>query len=1450
MKRQMTSAAITLINSLRSPRPNGLRKAISWMLMTTLTLVPILSGRTPVTPPAQAQTICSGADPNRIFQGCRLGSAFETNLENVALDELTNLHQLPLADRARLIDSQRNELRSLLFGQLRNIIKKTNRTSAENAAVDALAAQVKAKRVESAQFAVEEYNKWLASPCTYRPPDGFNYDGNLLCAAARLNPAVAGPVDPPKFEEFQAYGVARSFSVFKDFKTQKIIDQVVASSAFFGGIAAGGGLGALAAVVVPEALLKALFPFATRAFAIGGGGAAGLGGAAAAVGGAVLIVVVAIVIGTLRGIEVFNAVAIPGKLQAKLDEVRNAAAPDLAQLILTPEGEQEIFSSFILLTLPDFPSTAQIPAAQPSDPKFIVRQEGSTLETISAAINFKSWDNDNQSARLNGAWFINQYREENLDQERWALRIDYINWKGEAWSAGRRGATFNHTKYGDTKTTFQSPEINYRDWNGAHFTARLLLQELSVAVLPVVLDRGRQTPDSPIGVTVPQTLPIARVNSAGQAPNTLSILVNNGTSATTSGVTISDLKIDAEGKVTASLAAECSAVAPVFELKVIDNVNQIRTTSLTVQLTPLADMPRNPLASSLPDGVVGVSYNGVLIGFYIIAGFCTNIGSQGFTVTSGHLPPGLSFGMVRQCTGSGSVQNCTLIGEGLIGQPTAAGVYEFTVRRSYSNGDNFSQAYTVEIKGDPAPLPSGAVSWWSGERGLVDDLKRNHAGAVNISNSDFARGKVGLAFSFDGNNRAVRLPNDFFPFDSAGNLPFSFETWFKTATGGVIIGQQDVDPFNASFIHTPGVYVGVDGKLRVRMFAGGETPLEPMTSANAVNDDAFHHVAVIYDGQQQIAYLDGAEIGRIAHTQSGVDLDWRYQLGTGYGGAWPATNGSWFNFMGLIDEPTLYNRALTLEEVQSIFNAGSVGKMDISITAADPVCGAQEGFIKVEVIGHATPFNYAIDDSDFRPDRIFVVPAGSYQVKIKDIAGRVFTRSVILDNSALSISATDQNFTAQGGTGSFNVDSTCEWQAVSNNPEFITITSPSGGQGTGSGAVNFSVAANNISTRSGTITVTSGIGVKTFTVQQAGPAITATVSGGGTICPGGSGTVSVNLTGGAAPYTVSLSDGQTKTGSSLPITFTVSPTATATYTVLSATDGFGSAATVAGSATFTVNQQPVSLGNYPATSVAQGGSTTIAPSAAPANASNLTVSAPGFTGSLSIDPTTGVVTVGNAGPAGNFTVTIAASNSCESSARTFALAVTGTGCSVTINPVTLNQPALSVPYAQVLTTSQSGSYTYSVSAGSLPPGLSLIKVLGVTSIAGIPTTPGTYNFTLSAARSGSNCVATRSYTLVVPGTVIPLLDCLVRNPNRTYTARFGYDNTTGAVQTIPIGSNNYFTPGKQNRGQATVFQPGRVRNAFSVTFTANGSNLGVWLLRGPDNVLRPVNVTTAKIGCQ
>src|SRR5262249_20838418 len=162
----------------------------------------------------------------------------------------------------------------------------------------------------------------------------------------------------------------------------------------------------------------------------------------------------------------------------------------------------------------------------------------------------------------------------------------------------------------------------------------------------------------------------------------------------------------------------------------------------------------------------------------------------------------------------------------------------------------------------------------------------------------FAPGKVGQAFSFDGTGQ-VRLPDNFLPYPTSGTstTPLSFETWFKTTTGGVILGQQGGSGY------VPAVYVGTDGRLRAQMFWKGAA--DPIASAGPVNDGQFHHVAVTYDGSSLTAYLDGSPIGTKAHTQVAYAGSYQYQLGAGPTAGWPAGNGGWYAFQGLIDEPAV-----------------------------------------------------------------------------------------------------------------------------------------------------------------------------------------------------------------------------------------------------------------------------------------------------------------------------------------------------------------------------------------------------------------------------------------------------------------------------------------------------------------------------------------------------------------
>jgi hypothetical protein len=220
-----------------------------------------------------------------------------------------------------------------------------------------------------------------------------------------------------------------------------------------------------------------------------------------------------------------------------------------------------------------------------------------------------------------------------------------------------------------------------------------------------------------------------------------------------------------------------------------------------------------------------------------------------------------------------------------------------------------------------AAPPPNLTAWWKGE-----DNSTDVTGSYNATpggDVGFRAGEVGQAFSFDGSATPyVALPSAVFPFPN--QTPFSFETWFETSSGGVILSQQDVAPYLTPVYNAPGAYVGTDGKLNVYLFYGDNV----LTGPYPVNDGAFHHRAVTDNGVTQIVYLDGEQIASQSTYEYGYATTYYYQLGTGDTLYWGDANNGWDTFNGLIDEPTAYSRALTPSEVLNIFAAGKYGKCD------------------------------------------------------------------------------------------------------------------------------------------------------------------------------------------------------------------------------------------------------------------------------------------------------------------------------------------------------------------------------------------------------------------------------------------------------------------------------------------------------------------------------------------
>ena len=182
--------------------------------------------------------------------------------------------------------------------------------------------------------------------------------------------------------------------------------------------------------------------------------------------------------------------------------------------------------------------------------------------------------------------------------------------------------------------------------------------------------------------------------------------------------------------------------------------------------------------------------------------------------------------------------------------------------------------------------------------------------------------------------------------------------------------------------------------------------------------------------------------------------------------------------------------------------------------------------------------------------------------------------------------------------------------------------------------------------------------------------------------------------------------------------------------------------------TVTANTPPVLT--YNAATVTAGTTPTIPPATGPSDNGMFTI------GSVSVSPnngglgvllnqSNGVVTVLNALLIGTYTVTIPIMDNCGAT-NNAQLIVTVVCPAVTLNPASLPNATVNTAYSQTLSaTPAGGNYSFTVTSGSLPAGLTLNSN---GSFSGAPTVSGTFNFRVTATGFGG-CTAFRDYSLVV-----------------------------------------------------------------------------------------------------
>lgn len=234
----------------------------------------------------------------------------------------------------------------------------------------------------------------------------------------------------------------------------------------------------------------------------------------------------------------------------------------------------------------------------------------------------------------------------------------------------------------------------------------------------------------------------------------------------------------------------------------------------------------------------------------------------------------------------------------------------------------------TSVDTDPvcAPTPEGLISWWPGETD-ASDIQDGNDGVLRNGATAGGAGLVGGAFAFDG-------VDDFVEVAPAANLDITgsitLMAWvnvqdFGTGAFGAnphpsVIGKGNVGNFDESYAlfvnpdQTASILVNTSGMSDGRKIVG---------SGIALTAGSWHLIAGTYDGTAVRFYLDGQEVGFTGHTGSMHLTPDPVLIGKADRSTTVIAPGF---FEGLIDEPQVYDRALTATEIQAIYDAASAGQ--------------------------------------------------------------------------------------------------------------------------------------------------------------------------------------------------------------------------------------------------------------------------------------------------------------------------------------------------------------------------------------------------------------------------------------------------------------------------------------------------------------------------------------------
>lgn len=245
----------------------------------------------------------------------------------------------------------------------------------------------------------------------------------------------------------------------------------------------------------------------------------------------------------------------------------------------------------------------------------------------------------------------------------------------------------------------------------------------------------------------------------------------------------------------------------------------------------------------------------------------------------------------------------------------------------YCNGQRW---IPMGVVGPSAPT-SGLVAHWKLDEtsgsSIGDSAGSNTGtwtdGSGNDVTEESAPGKDGTSIDFDGNNDRVTVSPDASINDLPTGTGMTAAAWVYVdgwVDQAAIIEKGNGSPRNNGWLLNDGNTLAGDLQFRASFTT---TELYVLTNAPLLNLNEWTHVAVTWDGSTTAAnvhiYVNGVESTYDTQINGAgpYDSDALENLVIGF------SDGTWFSWPGRIDDVRLYNRPLSVQEIQQIYNSTS-----------------------------------------------------------------------------------------------------------------------------------------------------------------------------------------------------------------------------------------------------------------------------------------------------------------------------------------------------------------------------------------------------------------------------------------------------------------------------------------------------------------------------------------------